>query len=64
MNLGLGLYFCRLAIESLGGRIWIEETVRLPTVFGIRLPRLGPPVVQSAALEPILRATTNMSVPS
>lgn len=39
MNLGLGLYFCRLAIEAQGGRIWIEQTDQLPTVFGIRLPR-------------------------
>ena len=39
-NIGLGLYFCRLAIEAQGGRIWVEETDRLPTVFGVRLPRL------------------------
>lgn len=39
MNVGLGLYFCRLAIEAQGGTIWVEETDRLPTVFGIRLPR-------------------------
>lgn len=38
MNLGLGLYFCRLAIEANGGRIWVEETARLPVVFCIRLP--------------------------
>jgi signal transduction histidine kinase len=41
MNLGLGLYFCRLAIEAHGGRIWVEETARLPTVFCIRLPCLA-----------------------
>lgn len=39
VNLGLGLYFCRLAIEAQGGAIWVEETERLPTVFCIRLPR-------------------------
>lgn len=38
MNLGLGLYFCRLAIEANGGRIWIEQSQRLPVVFAIRLP--------------------------
>jgi signal transduction histidine kinase len=38
MNLGLGLYFCRLATEAHGGRIWVEETRDLPTVFSIELP--------------------------
>ena len=38
MNLGLGLYFCRLAIEAHGGRIWVEETRELPTVFAVDLP--------------------------
>jgi PAS domain S-box-containing protein len=38
LNLGLGLYFCRLAVEAQGGGIWVEETDRLPTVLGIRLP--------------------------
>jgi signal transduction histidine kinase len=41
MNLGLGLYFCRLAAEAHGGRIWVEETSELPTVFGIELPING-----------------------
>jgi two-component system, sensor histidine kinase and response regulator len=41
MNLGLGLYFCRLAAEAHGGRIWVEETIELPTVFGIELPING-----------------------
>jgi two-component system, sensor histidine kinase and response regulator len=38
MNLGLGLYFCRLAAEAHGGRIWLEERPTLPTVFSIELP--------------------------
>jgi signal transduction histidine kinase len=38
MNLGLGLYFCRLAAEAHGGRIWVEQTPELPTVFGLELP--------------------------
>ena len=38
---GLGLYFCRLATEAQGGRIWVTETERLPTQFCIRLPRRG-----------------------
>jgi signal transduction histidine kinase len=38
MNLGLGLYFARMAMEAQGGRIWLEETDQLPTVFGLELP--------------------------
>jgi signal transduction histidine kinase len=38
MNLGLGLYFCRLAIEAHGGKLWVEETKEQPTVFCIELP--------------------------
>ncbi len=49
MNLGLGLYFCRLAVEAQGGSIWIEETERMPTVFGIRLPRVAVRASASAA---------------
>lgn len=49
MNLGLGLYFCRLAIEAQGGRMWVEETARMPTVFGIRLPRTASSEARSAA---------------
>jgi two-component system, sensor histidine kinase and response regulator len=37
-NLGLGLYFCRLALEAHGGRIAVEEHEGLPTVFVMRLP--------------------------
>jgi PAS domain S-box-containing protein len=51
MNLGLGLYFCRLAIEAQGGGIWVEESERLPTVFGIRLPRVAAGVARAAAVE-------------
>ena len=41
-SVGLGLYFCRLAIEAHGGRIWIEEHADLPTVFAVALPgRVG-----------------------
>jgi DNA-binding response OmpR family regulator len=37
-GIGLGLYFCRLAVEAHGGRIWIEEDAQLPTVFAFSLP--------------------------
>jgi signal transduction histidine kinase len=52
MNLGLGLYFCRLAVEAHGGQIWVEETARLPTVFAIRLPRAPSPAVRPPPVEP------------
>jgi signal transduction histidine kinase len=38
MNLGLGLYFCRLAVEAHGGRIWVEGTAECPTIFVVELP--------------------------
>jgi two-component system sensor histidine kinase/response regulator len=38
MNLGLGLYFCRLAAEAHGGRIRVENNPAFPTVFSIQLP--------------------------
>lgn len=38
MNLGLGLYFCRLAVEAHGGRIWVEGTLDYPTIFVVELP--------------------------
>lgn len=40
-NFGLGLYFCRLAAEAHGGRIWVEETPTLPTVFVVEMPARG-----------------------
>ncbi len=39
MNVGLGLYFSRLSVEAHQGRIWVEQTQSLPTVFVIRLPK-------------------------
>ena len=42
IDLGLGLYFCRLALEAHGGRIHVEERPELPTTFVIDLPQLRP----------------------
>jgi signal transduction histidine kinase len=38
MNLGLGLYFCRLAAEAHGGELQLRESAELPTMFVFRLP--------------------------
>jgi signal transduction histidine kinase len=37
-NRGLGLYFCRLAVEAHGGTINIVQEEELPTVFRARVP--------------------------
>jgi len=34
---GLGLAFCKLAVESHGGRIWIEDA-KPGAIFCLRLP--------------------------
>ena len=35
---GLGLSFCRLAVEAHGGRIWVENRVPVGSAFRVRLP--------------------------
>ena len=41
-NRGLGLYFCKLAVEAHGGSIGVEQRGELGTVFVIRLPEPPP----------------------
>jgi K+-sensing histidine kinase KdpD len=36
---GLGLVFCRLAVEAHGGRIWVEDDQPTGSVFCVRLPQ-------------------------
>ena len=35
---GLGLYFCRLAVEALGGTVGVEDSAAWDTSFVVRLP--------------------------
>ncbi len=44
-GLGLGLTFCRLAIEGHGGRIWVRSKVGVGSRFSITLP-VAPPASQ------------------
>lgn len=37
-GLGLGLAFCRLAVEAHGGRIWVENTRKKGSRFSLTLP--------------------------
>ena len=41
-EVALGLYFCRLAMEAHGGRIWVDEAPQFPTVFHLAFP-VAPP---------------------
>jgi signal transduction histidine kinase len=39
---GLGLTFCRVAIEAHGGRIWIEDNEPTGSRFCFRVPSAAP----------------------
>jgi len=39
---GLGLAFCKLAVEAMGGRIWVEGNRPRGSCFCVRLPREQP----------------------
>ena len=38
MNTGLGLTFCRMAVEAHGGRIWLDSEEGKGSIFSILLP--------------------------
>jgi two-component system, OmpR family, heavy metal sensor histidine kinase CusS len=40
-NRGLGLYFCKLAVEAHGGAIFVEQRGELGAVFVVRIPERG-----------------------
>lgn len=37
-GMGIGLYYCKLAVEAHGGRIWVENNERQGTTFSFTLP--------------------------
>ena len=41
MGLGLGLAFCRLAVEAHGGRIWVDDAPGGGARFNLTLPQVG-----------------------
>lgn len=43
MNLGLGLYFCRLTAEAHGGTLTLDATAELPTIFRLTVPLVPAP---------------------
>ena len=54
---GLGLTFCRLAVEAHGGRIWVQSQVGAGSAFHILLPLVPvPPERAAAAAAPTLAA--------
>jgi signal transduction histidine kinase len=50
-GLGLGLAFCRLAVEAHGGRIWLEDTPQGGACFCLTLPLNKPAAKVSSSLE-------------
>ncbi len=51
---GLGLTFCRLAVEAHGGEIWAESEVDQGTAFIFTLPQAGQAIQHSASDEQLI----------
>ena len=50
---GLGLTFCRLAVEGQGGRIWVEPNPGGGSVFVLTLPVFSQPVSEEEETNPV-----------
>jgi signal transduction histidine kinase len=50
-NAGLGLYFCKRAVEALGGAIEVRETSQWPTSFVVRLPWAAPALIETVTAD-------------
>ncbi len=60
---GLGLAFCRLAVEASGGRIWLEEQPGPGALFVFTIPTAGTAVAASTGPEPA-RTRPGLTEPS